>query len=175
MMNNQAWRRLQLLFAHGVGLLIGHAKVQARVLSNEVLPNIDRIEPYGFSYRPKPGCQTYLLFPAGDRSYGVAIVIGDKKYNMRLKEGEVALHDDEGNHVHLKRGGNIEVNAAAAVTIKAGTKARIEAPILEVTGDILDRCDGEGRSMANMRAVYNTHIHPENDNGGPTNAPNQAM
>jgi phage baseplate assembly protein V len=174
-MMNQAWRRLQLLFAHGVGLLVGQEKVQARVLSDEVLPNIDRVEPYGFSYRPRPGCQTYLLFPSGDRSYGVAIVIGDKQYNMRLQEGEVAIHDDEGNHVHLKRGGNIEVNAATTVTIKAGTKARVEAPILEVTGDILDRCDAEGRSMANMRAVYNTHTHPENDSGGPTSAPNQSM
>jgi phage gp45-like len=174
-MSNPVWNRLQLLFAHGVGLLLGHERVQARVLDEEVLPNLDRVEPYGFSYRPKPGCQTYLLFPSGDRSYGVAFLIGDKKYNMQLQEGEVALHDDEGNHVHLRRGGNIEVNAASTVTLRAGKFVRIEAPRLEVTGDILDQCGGAGRTMADMRAIYDSHTHPENDAGGPTSAPNQQM
>jgi phage baseplate assembly protein V len=75
--------------------------------------------PYGFSYRPKSGSQTYLLFPAGDRTHGVALVIGDKQYNMQLQEGEVAIHDDEGNHVHLKRGGEIMAHAAAKITLQA--------------------------------------------------------
>ncbi|MDR1350845.1 MAG: phage baseplate assembly protein [Zoogloeaceae bacterium] len=169
------WARLQLLFAHGVAKWLSHGKVQARVLDEEVLPNIDRVEPYGFSYRPKPGAQTYLLFPSGDRSYGVAIVIGDKQYNMQLQEGEVALHDDEGNHVHIRRGGAIEVNAADTVILKAGVKVRVEAPVLEVTGEIRDLCDGNGREMSDMRAIYNTHTHPENDAGGPTDEPNQGM
>lgn len=104
-MIGQIWTRLQLLFAQGVGTLIGADKVQVRVLSDEPLNNINRVEPYGYSYRPKPGCQTYLLFPSGDRSYGVAIVIGDKQYQLDLKEGEVALHDDQGQKVHLERDG----------------------------------------------------------------------
>ncbi|MCL2160701.1 MAG: phage baseplate assembly protein [Betaproteobacteria bacterium] len=119
MMSNQVWRRLQLLVARGVAMLVGDSKVQARVLADEVLPNIDRVEPYGFSYYPKAGAQTYLLFPSGDRSHGIAIVIGDKQYNMALKEGEVALHDDEGNYVHIQRDGNIEINAATKITLKA--------------------------------------------------------
>jgi phage baseplate assembly protein V len=128
-MADHVWRRLQLLFAHGVATLLGHQKVQARVLSDEVLPNIDRVEPYGFSYRPKPGAQAYLLFPAGDRSYGVAILIGDKQYNMQLEEGEVALHDDDDNYVHIKRGGEIEVNAKNKITLKA--------PEIVLDGDVL--------------------------------------
>ena len=88
-MNNPVWIRLQLLFSRGVALLIGHEKVPARVLADEILPNIDRGEPYGFSYRPKPGAQTYLLFPCGDRSRGAAIVIGDKRFQMYL---EVSIH-----------------------------------------------------------------------------------
>ena len=67
-MIGQVWARLQLLFAQGVGLMIGADKVQARVLADEPLNNLSRVEPYGYSYRPKPGCQTYLLFPSGDRS-----------------------------------------------------------------------------------------------------------
>jgi phage baseplate assembly protein V len=118
-MASDVFRRLQLLFAQGMAARVGHQKIQARALSDEVLPNIDRVEPYGFSCRPKPGAQAYLLFPSGDRSYGVAIVIGDRQYNMELAEGEVALHDDEGNHVHIRRGGEIVANASARITLKA--------------------------------------------------------
>lgn len=126
-MIQQLWGRVQLLFAQGVGLMIGADKVQVRVLDEETLDNINRVEPYGFSYRPKPGCQTYLAFPAGDRSYGVALIIGDKRYQMDLKEGEVAIHDDEGNWVHIQRGGIIEV--------KASTKVQADTPMFETTQD----------------------------------------
>lgn len=126
-MIGQIWARLQLLFAQGVGTLIGADKVQAQVLDDELLNNLHRVEPYGFSYRPKPGSQTYLLFPAGDRSSGVAIVIGDKRYQMNLVEGEVAIHDDEGNWVHIKRGGIIEARAAAKVIA--------DTPLFETTQD----------------------------------------
>jgi phage baseplate assembly protein V len=134
-MSDHVWRRLQLLFAQGAAKLIGHAKVQARVLSDEVLPNLDRVEPYGFSYRPKPGAEAYLLFPSGDRSYGVAIVIGDRQYNMTLEEGEVAIHDDAGNYVHLKRGGNIEVKANAEITLHA-PRVVLDTPETEITGNV---------------------------------------
>lgn len=126
-MIGQVYRRLQLLVAQGVATLVGAEKVQAKVLDGEVLDNVARVEPYGFSYRPKAGAQTYLLFPAGDRSYGVAIVVGDKRYQMSLQEGEVGLHDDEGNHVHLRRGGVIEV--------KAATKVVADTPLFETSGD----------------------------------------
>lgn len=126
-MIGQVFRRLQLLFAQGVATLVGADRVQAQVLDGEVLDNVARVEPYGFSYRPKAGAQTYLLFPAGDRSYGVAIVVGDKRYQMSLQEGEVALHDDEGNHVHIRRGGVVEV--------KAKSKVLADAPLFEASGD----------------------------------------
>lgn len=128
-MMRQIWGRLQLICAQGVTTLIGADKVQVRVLDGEPLDNIDRVEPYGLSYRAKKGSRAYLFFPSGDRSYGVALVIGDKRYQMDLQEGEVALHDDEGNHVHIKRGGIIEV--------KASTKVVADTPIFETTGDVV--------------------------------------
>lgn len=126
-MIEQVFGRLKLLFAKGKGLRIGADKVQVRVLDEEPLGNIDRVEPYGFSYRPKPGCQAYLVFPQGDRSYGIALVIGDKQYQMDLQEGEVALHDDEGNWVLIKRGGTIHV--------KAATEVFSEAPLFKTSAD----------------------------------------
>jgi phage baseplate assembly protein V len=134
-MADHVWRRLQLSIARGVLMLLGADKVQARVLSDEVLPNIDRVEPYGLSYRPHPGAQTYLLFPSGDRSHGIAIVIGDAQYNMDIDEGEVALHDDEGNYIHIQRGGKIEINATNEITLKA-PRVIIDAPQTDITGSV---------------------------------------
>lgn len=122
-MIGQVWNRLQLIFAQGIGTLIGADKVQVTVLDGEPLNNIKRVEPYGFSYRPKTGCQPYLLFPSGDRSFGVAIVIGDKRYQLDLLEGEVALHDDIGQKVHLTRSG---------VLVSTPLKCRIEAADIEL-------------------------------------------
>lgn len=160
-MIRQVWNRLQLLFAQGVCNLTGADKVQVRVLDSEPLNNIDRVEPYGFSYRPKKGSRAYLFFPAGDRSYGVALVIGDKRYQMDLQEGEVALHDDEGNHVHLKRGGIVEVKAAARVIA--------DTPVFETTGDArivgklhaLGGLEITGTATANGKNISDSHTHPE--------------
>ena len=124
-MMGQVWRRLQLLAAQGVATLVGAKTVQVRVLDEEVL-TVQRVEPYGLSYRPKPGAQAYLVFPAGDRAMGMALVVGDKRYQMELAEGEVALHDDEGNFVKLGHGG--------VVTVRASTQVVLDAPQVQVTG-----------------------------------------
>lgn len=122
-MIGQIWRRLQLMVAKGVGTVIGHEAIQAIVLDGETLNNIKRIEPYGLSYRPKPGCQPYLVFPGGDRSMGLALVIGDRRYQLMLEHGEVALHDDQGQKVHLKRDG---------IVVSSPFKFRIEAQDIEL-------------------------------------------
>lgn len=188
-MIGQAFARLKLMFAEGVGTLVGAAKVQVNVLDDEPLDNINRVEPYGFSYRPKPGCQTYLVFPHGDRAYGVALIIGDKQYQMDLAPGEVGLHDDEGNWVHIKRGGTIEV--------KASTEVIADTPLFRTTGNAqvggnlvvlgqtvsADGYYGEGGGMAKMaagldikggRLIVNgkdcgdTHFHLSTAPGTPT-------
>jgi phage baseplate assembly protein V len=125
-MMGQIWRRLQLLAAQGKATLVGPQTVQVQVLEGEVL-KAQRIEPYGLSYRPKPGAQAYLVFPCGDRAMGLALVVGDKRYQLELAEGEVALHDDEGNFVRLGRGG--------VATIKAATKVLADTPVFETTGN----------------------------------------
>jgi phage baseplate assembly protein V len=125
-MMGQIWRRLQLLAAQGKATLVGAQTVQVQVLDGETL-KAQRIEPYGLSYRPKAGAQAYLVFPGGDRALGLALVVGDKRYQLELVEGEVALHDDEGNFVKLGRGG--------LATVKAASKVIADTPEFETTGN----------------------------------------
>ncbi|MBS3953061.1 MAG: phage baseplate assembly protein, partial [Methylomicrobium sp.] len=65
-----------------------------------------------------------------DRSYGVALVVGDKRYQLDLQEGEVAIHDDELNHrITLTRTGiviaggghDVVITDAPTVVVNAGT------------------------------------------------------
>ena len=174
-MMNQVFSRLKLLFAKGEGLRIGADKVQVRVLDGEPLSNIERVEPYGFSYRPKAGCQTYLLFPHGDRSFGVAIVIGDKQYQMNLEAGEVAIHDDQGQSVHLTRGGIVIDGAGKPITIMNTPEVFADTPLFKCSGEIMDRAGAGGKTMSAMRAVFDAHTHHENDGHGETNAATQKM
>lgn len=126
---DQAWARLKLLFGQGKATRIGDKKLQAVLLDGEPLDNLHRVEPYGYSYRAKEGCQTYVVFPDGDRTTGLVLICGDKRYQMQLEAGEVALHDDEGNFVLIKRGGVIKV--------KAATKVLADVPLFETTSDCL--------------------------------------
>ena len=137
-MMRQIWNRLQLMCAQGVATVIGADKVQVRVLDGETLGNVERAEPYGFSYRPKAGSRAHLFFPAGDRSYGVALVIGDKRYQVDLQEGEVALHDDQGQIVHLKRDG-ILIDTPFNLEVRA-TNIKLHA-----TGSYQFDCNGQGQ------------------------------
>lgn len=167
-MMRSIFHRLQLLVAQGKTILIGKDTVQAQVLDGETLDNLDRVEPYGLSYRPKPGSRAYLQFPSGDRSYGIALIIGDKRYQLDLQEGEVALHDDEGNYIMLKRGGIIEAKASAKVVA--------QTPLFETSGDakiggMLIAAGGiqiTGAATANGKNIAETHTHITGAPGYPT-------
>lgn len=159
------------MIAQGCGVRVTHTKIQVKIMDGETPPNVDRLEPYGLSYRTHPDCQVYVLFPSGDRSRGFAVLVGDKQYNVELEAGEVCLHDDIGQQVHLTRTGIVINGGGLPITITNTPKTRIESD-LDVTGEIKDRCDTAGTTMTDMRDVYNGHNHP---GGNPTGAPNQDM
>ena len=87
---------------------------------------IEHAHPYGFSTYPKApsvigGVKRYAVafvsFLRGNRSHGVVFQVGDRRFRlMKMQEGEVALHDDQGQWVHLKRTG-ILVKAPNGQTI----------------------------------------------------------
>lgn len=143
---------------------------------------------YGYTSRPLPGAEG--IVDDSVRNHIILVASDDRRYRVAIEEGEVALYDDQGQVIRLKRGKEVHIygcNKLSAdvavetritcplVRVVAATKVRMETPLLEVTGEIKDRCDSTGRTMSEMRGTYNSHTHPENDNGGPTGAPNQGM
>ena len=147
---SQVWRRLQLAFSAGVMTLFGQDKIQARIFEGETLDNILRPEPYGFSHHPLPGSIAYLVFPAGDRSAGIALIVGDQKYILQLEKGEVAIYDHTGNFVKIGTGG--------VITAKASTKVIADAPLFETTGN--------AKVAGNLEVYGNTITSGNNTTGG---------
>jgi phage baseplate assembly protein V len=90
-----------------VKLVNSATKMQTLQLSlrqGEAKDNIEHVEPYGYTSCPHTGAEAITIFFDGDRSHGVAVVVGDRRYRLQgLEAGEVALHDDQGQKVHLKR------------------------------------------------------------------------
>ena len=164
-------RRVLLMVARSVIDLLdeknGKLLAQIKLLDGQVRAQVEILQQYGFASRPLAGGEAGVMFVGGNRHHGLVIATDDKRYRLRgMANGEVALYTDEGDVVHLKRGGEIYV--------KAKTKVRIDTPRLECTGEIIDRIASGGRSMSAMRAVYNGHTHP-GDSGGQTGPPGNGM
>lgn len=109
--------------------------VQLRMLGAEVKDGVEHFQEYGFTSVPKPatgdqGPEAAVVFPHGHRGHGIAVVVGDRRYRLRgLADGEVALYDDLGQVVHLKRTG-IVVDSKGTLEAKALGPATITAPML---------------------------------------------
>lgn len=150
---------------------VGIQRVQVKTLAGDLF-EVPRLQEYGFTSRPYRGAEGALLM--FDDSNGLVLAVDDKRYRLKnLAHGDVALYDNEGTKIHIKRGGNIHIVAA--------TKIIIDTPLAEFSGDInakgniKDRIDDDGFSMQDMRNLHNNHDHNENGGSGPTDEPNQVF
>jgi phage baseplate assembly protein V len=145
-------------------------------LNGEKVLSIELFQHYGYTSNPPAGTMKVVIPIGGKTSHG--IIVATEHPTARPKgfaPGESALYDDQGQMVHITRAGIFIIGAGKPVTITDTPKVRMETDLLEVTGEVKDLCDSDGRTMSGMRDIYNGHVHPENDTGGPTDAPNQGM
>ncbi|MDA8428944.1 MAG: phage baseplate assembly protein [Geobacteraceae bacterium] len=155
---------------------------------DETIENREYFQHYGYTSRPKAGAEIIIIREGG---HFVAVASDDRRYRIALENGEVALYDDLGQKMHLKRGG-IDVTSPTKITataplveVVATTKVTLTTPLLEVSGDITsggditaagDVADANGtKTMAGMRQVYGSHSHPHPADGVTIPAPNEAM
>lgn len=169
--------------------------VQAELLAEDVRERVEHFEPYGFTSEPHIGAEGLMVSLDGDRDHTLAVIIADRRYRLRnLQAGEVALYDDLGRCVMLRRDevlvdakdAPVVINTTSTLTATVGSVATVKAskivlntPIVECTGeviakgDITDHNGAGGRSMSSMRSVYNSHVHVHGDSS--SNAPTQKM
>lgn len=145
---------IRSLLGRGV-LSLTHEEAKIRTIDAEFLPGdkregLEHFEPYGFGSRAHPGAEVFAAFFNGDRSHGVVLATADRRYRLKLEEGEVAIFDDIGQKVHLKRDGisvvtpknlTAEVGGNFAATV-TGTSTlttnglTIDSPSTQITGTL---------------------------------------
>lgn len=159
-------RRIGNLVARGTVAAVNAATkmqgLQVRLLAGEVKDGVEHFEPYGFTSHPNAGAEAIAAFFDGDRSHGVVLVVADRRYRLKgLAAGEMAIHDDQGQKVHLTRSGIVVDGGGHTVTIQNAPLVTTDGN-LHVNGNIVadgDISDHTTKSMAGMRAVYNGHHH----------------
>ncbi len=85
------------------------------------------------------------FFIDGDRSHGIVLVAADRRYRMTgFEEGEIAIHDDQGQSVHLTREGivvkggglPIKITDTPTVTVEAATSVKLDTPLVHCTQNL---------------------------------------
>lgn len=95
---------------------------QIETANGEIVENAKHLEQYGITSRAPEGSETLIFNVQGSRTNNIVLNIGNRKLRFKeLNEGEVAIYDDSGNLIHLKNGGNLELNAPQSVTVKTKT------------------------------------------------------
>lgn len=107
--------------------------LQITLLDGETADDVERFQQYGLSAHPHPGAEAIAVSVGGLRSHAVVIAVEDRRYRVvGLAEGEVALYDDLGQIVVLKRD-RITVSTPAKVEVVAGAEIDLTAPKVVVT------------------------------------------
>lgn len=138
MPNNTAqYGKLSLTYQGGEG---NPYRLQLSGKAKTVRDQVHHAQPYGFTAHANPGAEHVTLQLDADAAQSLCIVVADRRYVMSLAQGEVAIHDDQGQHVHLTRGG---------IVVKSDQLVTVVTPKTVFTGDI------EVAGISFLR-----HLHP---------------
>lgn len=124
--------------------------VDCEFLKGDKRQGLEHFEAYGFGSRAHADAEVLAVFLNGDRSHGLVLAIGDRRYRLKLEEGEVAMFDDIGQKVHLTRSGivvNTDLDLTATVggnctaTVEGSTTLKssgvtIDSPSTHITGTL---------------------------------------
>lgn len=127
-----------------------------------------RMADFGFSSGLPVGTDVVIAFIGGDRSSPVIIASNHQGYRRTgLNEGETAIYNKWAMEVLLTekgvfidaKGKDVEVNNATNVTINASEGILANTPVLKCTGDIIDNCESNTRTLKELRDAHNDHDH----------------
>lgn len=130
--------RIRNMVARAVINLINDAQkmqvAQVDLLADETQDDVERYQNYGFTSVPFSGAEGVVLSVGGTRSHAILIAVDDRRYRLTgLPSGEVAVYDDRGQVVHLKRDG-IEIRSPDEVVVIAPV-VTVEAAQVNLGGE----------------------------------------
>lgn len=168
-------RGLALMVGRGLVRVVddapGNQELQLDLLADETRDRVEHVQPYGFTAHPIPGAEAVAVCPAGSRDHVVVVVVGDRRYRLAgLAEGEVAVYDDLGKSITLKRDGSVVIDGQSLLIINSAVNINGDVAVdgsMTLTGGIVAGGDvvGQGTSL-------HTHLHGQvkagiDQSGGP--------
>ena len=127
-----------------------------------------RLAEFGFSSGLPVGTDVVLAFLGGDRSNPVVIATNHQGYrHSDLSPGETVMYNQWGLYIQLTEGGisidakgqDVTVNNAKNLTATATEQVKLITPKLLVTGDVIDNCETNDKTLKQLRDAYNDHDH----------------
>lgn len=163
----------------GLQVALRIQRAHAEGLAGEQLQDVEMFQQFGFTSAPPDGTQLIVIPLGGRTSAAVVVATEHGAYRFHLDaKGEAALYNQWGDVVHLRQDRTIHMVAA--------TQVLIDAPVLQVNGeiratgdiksdaDMVDQADTTPRSMRGMRETFDIHTHND-PQGGTVGVPNQLM
>lgn len=137
--------RIQMMIGRATVSAVDDAQgvqaLQIELLDEEVHDDVERFQNYGFGSHPFGEAEAVALFTGGLRSRGIVVAVEDRRYRIKLDQGEVAIFDDQDQRVHLKRDG---------IRITSTLKVEIEAPHVTVISDDVNLGGSGGQRVARI-------------------------
>ena len=138
--------RIQMMIGRAVILAANDALkaqgLQVELLDGEVQDGIEHFQHYGLTSVPLSGAEAVVAFVGGLRSHGICIGTVDRRFRLiGLQPGEVALHDDQGQKVHLTRDG---------IVIETDKPVTVRSPEVLIEADALDLGAAGGQPVARV-------------------------
>ena len=169
------------------------SKSSEPLLTEVEIPSILGGDGWGLLCLPEIGQRVAVGFYRGDPDEPFVIGIRSKG-QVTPAVGLNELLIQYAGDVRVEAGGDLVANVVGDANITAAN-ANITAALTKIIGDleVTGKADITGvltviaailsstsladptGTMQSLRGVYNGHVHPENDNGGPTDQPNQQM
>lgn len=175
-MSGVTWPPMKSLISYGVIKLVSEGPVQYMQVDHGPYVNgvsiglRDKLAfagVFGQASVPPDDSKAITVFHRGNKSSGAVVgVLHPPSRPTDLAQGDSCLYDLRGRRVWLAGDGIIVDGAGGPVTVRNATTVRLECDRLEVTGDIVDRCDGNDVTVKALRDAYNVHKHTGVQSGG---------
>lgn len=166
-------------------------RVQVQGLADETLQEIEQLQQFGFTSHAPADTDVIVIPLGGDTSHGIVIASEHGSFRVKnLQSGEVAVYDESGSSIVLKKGKLIEMNCDT-LHIKAKTKIHMESPLVEASqvltaqgqingnGGLAISGGGGATVSGSLKATGDVvagnvsvqkHVHTEQGDGAPTSA-----
>lgn len=134
--------------------------VQMDALAGEQLQDAELFQHYGLTSHPPAGTMAIVLPIGGRTAHGVIVATEHGTWRLKnLAPGEMAVYDDLGQRVYLKRNG-IEIHSPQNIILRTDGVLRLDGEHVEIHGRTSLQTDVHGKGSRETW-TGGTHWHSD--------------